>query len=48
MNRYYPKRNVIKALIIIPKLSYDVDYKVKGHFYGLHINSQGDGQFEAG
>lgn len=46
--KYYPKRNVIKALIYVPKLNYEVDYKVNGHFYGMSFDGQGDGQFEAG
>lgn len=39
---------MIKALFYIPKLSFDVDYRNKGHVLSLHINAQGDGQFEAG
>lgn len=37
-----------KALFAVPKLSFDFDYKVKGHVLALNLNGQGKGQFEAG
>lgn len=48
MNSYNAQRYVAKALFAVPKLSFDFDYKVKGHVLALNLNGQGKGQFEAG
>lgn len=48
MNSYNAQRYVGKALVAVPKLSFDFDYKVKGHVLALNLNGQGKGQFEAG
>ncbi|KAH8383772.1 hypothetical protein KR009_010408 [Drosophila setifemur] len=41
------KNYVAKALILIPKLRFNFDYKVKGHVVALNLNGHGPGYFEA-
>lgn len=44
--RYNSKEYKLKALLYIPKLSYDFDYKMRGNLLVLNLNSQGKGHFE--
>ncbi|XP_034486913.1 uncharacterized protein LOC117791308 [Drosophila innubila] len=46
--RYNQKQYKLRALLNIPKLSFDFDYKVRGNILVLNLNGQGKGQFEAG
>jgi len=39
---------VAKALIAVPKLRFNFQYKVKGHVVALNLNGHGNGYFEAG
>ncbi|KAH8267795.1 circadian clock-controlled protein daywake [Drosophila bipectinata] len=38
---------VAKALITVPKLRFNFDYKVKGHVVALNLNGHGSGYFES-
>ncbi|XP_016950982.1 circadian clock-controlled protein daywake [Drosophila biarmipes] len=38
---------VAKALITVPKLRFNFEYKVKGHVVALNLNGHGTGYFEA-
>ncbi|XP_016969590.2 circadian clock-controlled protein daywake [Drosophila rhopaloa] len=42
-----PKHYVAKALINVPKMRFNFDYKVKGHVVALNLNGHGSGYFEA-
>ncbi|XP_043655029.1 circadian clock-controlled protein daywake [Drosophila teissieri] len=42
-----PNHYVAKALISVPKLRFNFDYKVKGHVVALNLNGHGKGYFEA-
>ncbi|EDW67424.1 uncharacterized protein [Drosophila virilis] len=44
---YSPSKYVAKALIFVPKLRFEFDYKVKGHVLALNLNGQGKGYFES-
>ncbi|SPP80559.1 uncharacterized protein LOC117583730 [Drosophila guanche] len=44
---YDPEHYVIKALIYVPKLRFQFDYKLKGHVVALNLNGHGSGYFEA-
>ncbi|KAH8311342.1 hypothetical protein KR044_005733, partial [Drosophila immigrans] len=43
---YDPIRHTVKGLLSVPKLSFDFDYKLKGHVLLLNLNGQGKGHFE--
>ncbi|XP_017005321.2 protein takeout [Drosophila takahashii] len=42
-----PNHYVAKALISVPKLRFNFEYKVKGHVVALNLNGHGNGYFEA-
>ncbi|XP_052834760.1 circadian clock-controlled protein daywake [Drosophila gunungcola] len=42
-----PNHYVAKALITVPKLRFNFEYKVKGHVVALNLNGHGNGYFEA-
>ncbi|XP_022213665.1 uncharacterized protein LOC111068457 [Drosophila obscura] len=44
---YDPKHYAMKALVYVPKLRFQFDYKVKGHVIALNLNGHGSGYFEA-
>ncbi|EDV92788.1 uncharacterized protein LOC6563211 [Drosophila grimshawi] len=44
---YNPTKYVAKALVVLPKLRFDFDYKVKGHVLALNLNGHGKGGFQA-
>ncbi|KAH8358407.1 hypothetical protein KR093_000042, partial [Drosophila rubida] len=43
---YDPNQHLVKAVLYIPKLRFDSDYKVKGNVLLLNLNGQGKGFFE--
>ncbi|KAH8363478.1 hypothetical protein KR084_010803 [Drosophila pseudotakahashii] len=42
-----PNHYVAKALITVPKLRFNFEYKVKGHVVALNLNGHGNGYFES-
>ncbi|KAH8232634.1 hypothetical protein KR032_010787 [Drosophila birchii] len=44
---YNSQRYVAKALITVPKMRFNFEYKVKGHVVALNLNGQGTGSFES-